>query len=360
MPIFAQPHVQVEQSGLAGEDGGGEDVVGALAHRDDVRLDDLGPEDLQGLLDGLEDAEGLLACGVERRGGGAEGAPGPQFLGEELRAVVARHVHVAPGLLAEPVEELAEGVVVGVRVLAHVHGGELEAERGERADGAVHPAVGDQAAAVLAQRGLDEDEVAQEFGGAEVVAAVLVCGALGQALLGVLQLLPDAGGLEAVGLLCVEALVAGADLRQQLQVGLEGLQQVLRGARVADGVRQEAAEFVDEVQGVVDAVLVLEDQDVPGDVGGDVRVAVAVAADPGAEGEGARVVREGDADALEFGGEVLQDVTDGSRRAARPGSRWRCGPRRRARGARRGARPSATPGRCSRRGGCRDGGGRPR
>ncbi len=44
--------------------------------------------------------------------------------------------------------------------------------------------------------------------------------------------------------------------------------------------------------------------------GGDVGVAVAVAADPGAEGEGAGVVGQLDADALQFGGEVLQDVSD--------------------------------------------------
>lgn len=61
--------------------------------------------------------------------------------------------------------------MVGVGVFADVHGGELEAERGERADGAVHAAVGEESAAVFAQGGLDECEVGDEFGGAEVVAA---------------------------------------------------------------------------------------------------------------------------------------------------------------------------------------------
>ncbi|GAA3499208.1 hypothetical protein GCM10019016_063120 [Streptomyces prasinosporus] len=60
-------------------------------------------------------------------------------------------------------------------------------------------------------------------------------------------------------------------------------------------------------------MLVLEDEDVPGDLGGDVGVAVAVAADPGAEGEGAGVVGELDADALQFRGEVLEDVADRAR-----------------------------------------------
>lgn len=71
--------------------------------------------------------------------------------------------------------------------------------------------------------------------------------------------------------------------------------------------------LVDQVQGVVDAVLVLEDQDVPGDLGGDVRVAVAVAADPGAEGEGTGVVGQLHPHPLQLGGEVLQDVADGVR-----------------------------------------------
>ncbi|MGX1312629.1 hypothetical protein RKD24_002748 [Streptomyces calvus] len=309
---MAQPRVEVDEAGLAGEDGGGEDVVGALAHGDDVRLDDLGAEDLKGPLDGLEHAEGLLAGRVHGCGGGGEGAAGAEFLGEELGPVVAGHVGVAPGFLAEPVEELAEGVVVGVGVFADVHGGELEAEGGQGADGAGEAAVGEETAAVLAQGRLDDAQVGEEFGGAEVVAAGLVRGALGEAELGVLQLLPDAGGLEPVGLLGVEALVAGADLGQGVEVGLEGGEEFVGGACVADGVGEEAAQFVDHLQGVVDAVFVLEDEDVPGDLGGDVGVAVAVAADPGAEGEGAGVVGEVDADAFQFGGEVLQDVADGA------------------------------------------------
>ena len=107
---------------------------------------------------------------------GASGRRERSSLASSFCAVVAGHVGVAPGLLAEPVEELAEGVVVGVGVFAYVHGGELQAEGGEGADGAVHPAVGEEGAAVLAQRGLDEGEVGEELGGAEVVAAVLGAG----------------------------------------------------------------------------------------------------------------------------------------------------------------------------------------
>ncbi|CAM5253666.1 putative protein OS=Streptomyces antimycoticus OX=68175 GN=SANT12839_058510 PE=4 SV=1 [Streptomyces antimycoticus] len=71
------------------------------------------------------------------------------------------------------------------------------------------------------------------------------------------------------------------------------------------------AQIVD-IQGVGDAVFVLEDQDVAGHLGGDVGVAVAVAADPGAEGEGAGGGGQLDADAYQFGGEVLEDVADGA------------------------------------------------
>ncbi|CAM5549392.1 hypothetical protein SFUMM280S_01061 [Streptomyces fumanus] len=137
-------------------------------------------------------------------------------------------------------------------------------------------------------------------------------GVLRQPGLGVLQLLADGGGLEPVGLLGVEPLVAGADLGQPVEVGGQGVQEFLGGAGVADGVGEQAAQFVDRLQGVVDAVFVLEDEDVPGHFGGDVGVAVAVAADPGAEGERPGVVGELDADPLQLGGEVLQDVADGA------------------------------------------------
>ncbi len=140
-----------------------------------------GPEALEGRLDGVEHAEGLLAGRVERAGLGAR-AGGSAAPWRELLPVLAGHVGVAPGLLAEAVEELAEGVVVGVGVLADVHGGELEAEGGQGADGPVEVAFGEEAAAVLAQGGPDEAEVVEELGGAEVVAALLVGGALGEAV----------------------------------------------------------------------------------------------------------------------------------------------------------------------------------
>ncbi len=165
---------------------------------------------------------------------------------------------------------------------------------------------------MLAQGRLDECEVLDQLAGAQVVAAGDVRGVLGQSPAGVEQLLPDAGDLEPVGLLGVEPLVAGADLGQDVEIALEGVQQLLRGAAVADGVGQGGTQLVDVRQGVVDAVLVLEQQHLPGHGGGDVGVAVAVAADPGAEGERAGGGRQRRSGALQFGGEVLQDVSDGA------------------------------------------------
>ncbi len=300
--------VQVDQAGLAGEDGGGEDVVGALAHRDDVRLDDLGPEGVQGPADGVEDTEGPLPGPVQLRR--AEEPAGGELLGQQSLPVVAGHLGVAPGLLVEPVEELAEDVVVGVGVLADVHGGQVQTEGGEGADRPAEPTLGDQATAVLAQGGLHQGEVAQQSGGAEVVAVLLVRVALGEPTLGVDQFLPDRGDLEPVRLLGVEPLVARADLGQPGQVVLQRAEQFGGGAGVPDGVGEQAAQFVDQRQGVVDAVLVLEDQDVPGDLRGDVGVAVAVTADPGAEGQRRGSVREFDADLVQLRGQVLQDVAD--------------------------------------------------
>ncbi len=196
-----------------------------------------------------------------------------------------------------------------------------------------------------------QDEVGEQSRGAQVVAAGVVGGAGGQALAGVDELLADAGGLEAVGLLGVEALVAGADLGEVGEVGPPG-RPAVPGSRPLLRMELDSAPRRKSTisQGVGDAVFVLEDQHVPGDLGGDVGVAVAVAADPGAEGQRAGAGRQRDADAFQFGGEVLQHVADGVLRGVRRGSRRRCGPRRRVLGVPPAVRRSATAGRCSRRG----------
>ncbi len=202
--------------------------------------------------------------------------------------------------------------MVGVGVFAHVHGGQLQPEGGQGAQEAFDAAVGDQRAAVGAQRGLQDGEVGEQFAGTQVVAVRVVGQPPGEAFAGVEELLPDAGGLEPVGLLGVEPLVARADLREVRQVLLEGVEEFAGGAAVADAVGQGAAQPVHVLQGVGDAVFVLQEQHVPGDLRGDVGVAVAVSADPGAEGQRAAAGGQRRAGPLEFGGQILQDVADGA------------------------------------------------
>ena len=185
MPILAPAGVQVDQPGLAGEDGGGEDVVGALAHGDDVDSTISGPNRSKASRM-VRKTPRVLAPAASSGGrawgpaGGASAAPWRAACGGS-RGACPRSARI----LAEPVEELAERVVVGLGVLADVHGGQLQAERGEGADGAVEPAVGDELAAVRAQRVLDQLEVGEQLGGAEVVAAGHVRGARGEPVAGV-------------------------------------------------------------------------------------------------------------------------------------------------------------------------------
>ena len=98
--------------------------------------------------------------------------------------------------------------VVGVGVLAHVERGQVEAERGERADGALQPAASDELAAVCAAASRAPGRgrrAARRRRGSRVPARA---GDLRQPRAGVEQLLPDAGELQPVGLLGVQAPVA--------------------------------------------------------------------------------------------------------------------------------------------------------
>ena len=125
---------------------------------------------------------------------------------------------------------------------------------------------------------------------------------------GVLQSLADVGALEPVGLLAVEAQGAVVDLRQHDPVLGQAQQQVLRHGRDAGGHAQVAHEIVDRGDEVGDPPLVLDGEDVEGDLGGDVGVPVPVAADPRAEAEGPGPHAQVDTQAGQLPGEVLQDV----------------------------------------------------
>ena len=81
------PLCDVDQAGLAGQHHGGEHVVDAEGHRDDVRLDHLGAEPVLRLADGGEHVE-RLAGRLGQRGvqGGQRSAAG-QLVGEQLGAL---------------------------------------------------------------------------------------------------------------------------------------------------------------------------------------------------------------------------------------------------------------------------------
>ncbi len=97
-------------------------------------------------------------------------------------------------------QEGADGVVVGVGVLAHVHRGQGESERRDQAADPGHAAVGDQRTPVLAQRRADQVEVGEQLAGVAVVHAGLVRGAVDDTALDVAQLQPDAAQLQPVRL----------------------------------------------------------------------------------------------------------------------------------------------------------------
>src|SRR5690606_41386049 len=70
-------------SGVAGEDRRGEDVGGLVGHRDDVGLHDGLAELALGVLDGVEDVEGLAGRAGELDVGGLERPVAGQFRSEE-------------------------------------------------------------------------------------------------------------------------------------------------------------------------------------------------------------------------------------------------------------------------------------
>ena len=108
---------------------------------------------------------GLVEVG---RGRGQRAPPG-KFLAQHRETVLAREVGIAPGQLAEPVDELSESMVVGVRVLAHVERREVQPERRHRADQPVHATVRRQLPTMLYERLAHERQVGEQLAGAEVV-----------------------------------------------------------------------------------------------------------------------------------------------------------------------------------------------
>src|SRR5439155_6394529 len=115
------------EPGLAGQDDRREYVVDAQRHRDDVRLDDLRPEPVLRLADGLEDPERLASRIGQRYVHSGQWSPAGQFPGEQLRTLRAGQ-HLVVRYLVDPLEELGEYGVVRLGVLAYVHRGQVRPE----------------------------------------------------------------------------------------------------------------------------------------------------------------------------------------------------------------------------------------
>ena len=169
-----------------------------------------------------------------------------------------------------------------------------------------------QDARVAQQRGTHQLEIRHKLGGAVVVMARSVRGVRGQAGAGVGQLGEDAAELEPVHLLGVHATEPFRD------VGAESVEVLGQAHREVKRDRAQPArggEFTDQflhhVLDGADAVLVLDQQDVAGHSGRDVRVAVPVAPDPGAEREWARRRRDGDAELAQDRGQIGQNSGHG-------------------------------------------------
>ncbi len=156
----------------------------------------------------------------------------------------------------------------------------------------------------------DQRQLGEQLALVEVVAAGRVGAPRRKPAARVGKLLPHAGQLQAVGLLGVQAPVARVEPRQRLEVGGQRGLQLRRRRGDPGGDREVAAQLVDQGGGAAGAVLVLERQHRAGVVGADGRVAVAVAADPAAEGERRRVQRRLEPEPRQLHGQFLEHVGD--------------------------------------------------
>ena len=303
---------RIDEPSLAGEHDRGEDVVGAAGHRDDAGFDDLGAVAVQGLAHGDKRSIRLHLVMLEGRGRGGEGAHRGELALEQCMTLRAGEAAVTGALRSRSVDELADCIVVLVGMLADIKGGKGQPDGRGHAERAIEDPVGCELAAAGEQISAHEEEVVDELGGVRVVAAGLVRPIAGSAVTGELQSLAHDGELEPDGFLGIDAQVARLEIGESLEVCCDRGAKL--GARRADplGSRQILNELVHEGEKVGDRVLALEGKDVGGHLGRDERIAVAVAADPGAEAQRARLGRELDAELGEGRCEPLEDIKEGT------------------------------------------------
>ena len=153
--------MDVDEPGFAGENRRSQDVVAPAGLRNDVGLDGVGAEAVQGPTDGPHRLHGLGGAATQdrrRRGkwttlGELAGQLIEPLLGIQLRVVVQL---TAPGI------KLRKDVVVFVGVLANVHDSEVKPEGGDSADQALDAAPGDLASVVFLQRRLHQGQLVEQ------------------------------------------------------------------------------------------------------------------------------------------------------------------------------------------------------
>ena len=168
------PAARSTRPSLAGEHDRGQHVVGVTGHRDDVALDRARPEGVQGPDDRVERLRGHRALLVEgqrlRRQRPPAGELGDQHLGPGLAVQLGVRPVEATGAVRQPVEQLADRVVVLLGVLADVERGQGESGRGDGAHQPLQLAAGQDLALVLEHRPVQQQEVVEQLGVVAVVA----------------------------------------------------------------------------------------------------------------------------------------------------------------------------------------------
>ena len=212
------------------------------------------------------------------------------------------------GRVGQAAVQRGQGGVVLLGVFADVERRQVEAEGGRPAQQAAHRPVRDHPTAVGAQRALQQFQLRHQLVGGQVVVARHVARVLGDPAARVLQPAADEGQLEAVTLAGVAAprrLIGG---RQRRGVAPQTGRQLRRHAVDVLGAAELGGQRVDRTQQLLQRAVVLQLQHGRGHLRRDQGVAVAVAADPAPEAQGAGVGRQLDADARELGVQLVEQV----------------------------------------------------
>ena len=251
-----------------------------------------------------------------RRAAAGDGASGRRAASSRAAARASRgQLGVPPRRSPSRSTSCAERVVVRVGVLAHVQRREVQAE-GRRGCASPAPAGRGRRAAPrcvdAASRAPARSSV-EQLAGAGVVAPGLVRAAGGEPPARVHELLLDAGELQPVRLLGVEAAEARLHLGQQLQVARERLAQLRRDA--GDPLRaRQVARAARRPRAIASrsAWSCCRPSTSARRCGRHVRVAVAVAADPACRTERPpRPARQLEPEPRELVGQLLQHVGHG-------------------------------------------------